>query len=115
VVVVEQLVDLKEPGRVGSGQLYDPLANSSSDAGSCAMGLQCYFEHAVIGSAMVAPPRPRKAGARRLPPRRATGFCCIWSTGGMPKPCQPRVQIAKASSSNATATRRVTGSSTASS
>jgi hypothetical protein len=42
-------------------------------------------------------------------------FCCIWSTGGMPKPCQPMVQIAKASSSNATATRRVTGSSTASS
>jgi putative transposase len=42
-------------------------------------------------------------------------LCCIWSTGGMPKPCQRRVQIAKASSSNATATRRVTGSSTASS
>jgi hypothetical protein len=46
---------------------------------------------------------------------RVSRLCCIWSTGGIPKPCQPRVQIAKASSSNATATRRVTGSSTASS
>ena len=40
---------------------------------------------------------------------------CIWSTGDMPKPRPAGDQIAKASSSNATATRRLAGSSTPSS
>jgi hypothetical protein len=42
--------------------------------------------------------------------------CCIWTVHGMLKPRPPvRDQIAKARSSKATATRRVAGSSTASS
>ena len=44
------------------------------------------------------------------------GLCCIWLTGGMlTLPLPLGHQIAKANSSNATATRRVTDSSTASS
>ena len=43
-------------------------------------------------------------------------LCCTWLTGGMlTLPLRPGHQIAKANSLNATATRRVTGSSTASS
>jgi len=49
-------------------------------------------------------------------PWAPTGLCCIWLTGGMlTLPFFPEHQIAKANSSNATATRRVTDSSTASS
>jgi hypothetical protein len=43
------------------------------------------------------------------------GLCCIWSAGGMLMPVLTGGQIAKASSANATATRRLTGSSTATS
>src|SRR5512132_1674568 len=43
-------------------------------------------------------------------------LCCVWSAHGRLTPCpQIQDQIAKASSSNATATRWFTGSSTASS
>jgi hypothetical protein len=42
-------------------------------------------------------------------------LCCIWSAGGMLMPGSHWGQIAKASSANATATRRLTGSSTATS
>jgi NAD(P)-dependent dehydrogenase (short-subunit alcohol dehydrogenase family) len=42
-------------------------------------------------------------------------LCCIWSTGVCRSRCRSRDQIAKESSSNATATRRASGSSTASS
>ena len=58
------------------------------------------------------PDRAILAALTRLLPKR---LCCIWSTGGMPSPRPGRDQIAKASSSNATASRRCTGSSTASS
>jgi hypothetical protein len=45
-----------------------------------------------------------------------TGRCCIWTIHGMLKPRPPvRDQIAKASSSNAAASRRFPGTSTASS
>ena len=43
------------------------------------------------------------------------GRCCVPSARGMLKPRSSPDQIAKASSSNATATRRLAGSSTASS
>jgi hypothetical protein len=44
------------------------------------------------------------------------GRCCVWSMLDMLKPSRkPRGQIAKASSSNATSSRRFTGASTASS
>ena len=53
---------------------------------------------------------------RSGPGRWSLGLCCIWLTGGMlTLPLLPEHQIAKANSLNATATRRVTGSSTASS
>ena len=61
--------------------------------------------------------RQQLAGRLELVPRlRQRGLCCIWLTGGMlTLPLPPEHQIAKANSLNATATRRVTGSSTASS
>jgi hypothetical protein len=49
-------------------------------------------------------------------PQGPRGRCCVWSMLDMLKPSRkPRGQIAKASSSNATSSRRVTGASTASS
>ena len=46
---------------------------------------------------------------------RRMGRCCIAATPGIPEPRPPPDQIAMVSSSNATATRRRAGSSTASS
>jgi hypothetical protein len=55
------------------------------------------------------------AGLRGFGTSVVSGLCCIWSAGGMLMPGSHWGQIAKTSSANATATRRLTGSSTATS
>jgi hypothetical protein len=59
----------------------------------------------------ISRPRPSSADRALLSARR----CCVPSARGMLKLRRSRDQIAKASSSNATATRRLAGSSIASS
>ena len=59
---------------------------------------------------------PKDASDNCFVAAKRVGLCCIWLPGGMlTLPLRPGRQIAKANSSNATATRRVTDSSTASS
>jgi hypothetical protein len=74
------------------------------------MPVSCQFVGRTLG--MVRLRHPTAENLHMLSKR----LCCIWLTGGMlTLPLLPEHQIANANSLNATATRRVTGSSTASS